>query len=116
MPIRAGAWKRAGGRRCDQLHIDVLTALLTELWPTVCGLAGGTPWGADALEAGDYVNTTYAHHGTRGSTLPKMPTGTVWKIGGEAPVSWNVRNNHGGGYSASPLTTTLPTASNQGPP
>ena len=59
----------------------------------VCGLAGGTPWGANALEAGDYVNTTYAHHGTRGSTLPKMPTGTVWKIGGEATVSWNVRNN-----------------------
>ena len=29
---------------------------------------------------------------------PPMPTGTVWKIGGEATVSWNVRNNHGGGY------------------
>lgn len=65
----------------------------------VCGFAGGTPWGADAPEAGDYTNTTYAQHGTRGSTLPKMPTGTVWKIGGEATVSWNVRNNHGGGYS-----------------
>ena len=52
----------------------------------------------------------------RGTDLPEMPTGTVWKIGGEAPVSWNVRNNHGGGYSASPLTTTRPTASNQGPP
>jgi len=65
----------------------------------VCGLAGGTPWGPNAPEAGDYVNTTYAHHGMRGSALPKMPTGTVWKIGGEATVSWNVRNNHGGGYS-----------------
>lgn len=26
-----------------------------------------------------------------------MPTGTVWKIGGNATVTWNVRNNHGGG-------------------
>ena len=52
----------------------------------VCGFAGGTPWGPNALEAGDYINTTYAHHGTRGSTLPKMPTGTVWKIGGTAEV------------------------------
>jgi len=65
----------------------------------VCGFAGGTPWGADAPEAGDYTNTTYAHHGMKGSELPKMPTGTAWKIGGEANVTWNVRNNHGGGYS-----------------
>lgn len=34
----------------------------------------------------------------KGTDLPKLPTGTVWKIGGEAEVSWNVRNNHGGGY------------------
>jgi len=65
----------------------------------VCGYAGGTPYGWDGPEAGDYVNTSYAHHGMAGSTLPKMPTGTVWKIGGEANVTWNVRNNHGGGYS-----------------
>jgi len=65
----------------------------------VCGFAGGTPWGANAPEEGVYVNTSFAHHGMRGSELPPMPTGTVWKIGGEANVTWNVRNNHGGGYS-----------------
>ena len=64
-----------------------------------CGLAGGTPWGADAPEEGVYINTTYAHHGMRGSTLLPMPTGAVWQIGGTATVSWNIRNNHGGGYS-----------------
>jgi len=65
----------------------------------VCGYAGGSPSGQDGPEAGDYINTTYAHHGMKGSDLPKMPTGTVWKIGGQATVTWNVRNNHGGGYS-----------------
>lgn len=64
-----------------------------------CGLAGGTPWGPDAPEAGFYTNTTFAHHGMNGTDLPPMPTGTVWKIGGTATVTWNVRNNHGGGYS-----------------
>lgn len=63
-----------------------------------CGLAGGTPWGADVAEEGVYKNTTYAHHGMKGTDLPKMPTGTVWTIGGEAVVSFNIRNNHGGGY------------------
>jgi len=53
----------------------------------VCGLAGGTPWGGAALEEGVYVNTTYAHHGMKGSTLPKLPTGTVWTIGGEATAA-----------------------------
>ena len=27
-----------------------------------------------------------------------MPTGIAWKIGGEATVTFNIRNNHGGGY------------------
>jgi hypothetical protein len=65
----------------------------------VCGYAGGSPFGPNGAEAGDYVNTTYAHHGMKGSDLPKMPTNTVWKIGGEATVTSNIRNNHGGGYS-----------------
>ena len=65
----------------------------------VCGYAGGTPWGPNVPEAGDYINTTLAHHGMRGTDLPQMPTGTIWKIGGVATVTWNVRNNHGGGYS-----------------
>ena len=45
-----------------------------------------------------WLRRRYAHHGMKGTDLPPMPTGTVWKIGGEAEVSWNVRNNHGGGY------------------
>eukprot|EP00039_Didymoeca_costata_P006387 m.89761 g.89761 ORF g.89761 m.89761 type:complete len:384 (+) comp13238_c0_seq2:20-1171(+) len=64
-----------------------------------CGLAGGTPWGPDVPEEGRYINTTHAHHGMKGSELPEMPTGTVWKAGGEAEVVWQIRFNHGGGYS-----------------
>lgn len=64
-----------------------------------CGLAGGWPWGNNGAEAGNYVNTTNAKHGQNGTTLPEMPTGVVWEIGAEAEVSWQVRNNHGGGYS-----------------
>lgn len=63
-----------------------------------CGLAGGTPWGPNVAEAGDYVNTTYAHHGMAGTDLPAMDTGVVWKAGGTAEVTWQIRNNHGGGY------------------
>eukprot|EP00041_Stephanoeca_diplocostata_P012818 m.215583 g.215583 ORF g.215583 m.215583 type:complete len:367 (+) comp19104_c0_seq1:91-1191(+) len=63
-----------------------------------CGLAGGTPWGPNVGEAGDYVNTTFAHHGMKGTDLPPMDTGVVWKIGGQAEVTWQIRNNHGGGY------------------
>ena len=64
-----------------------------------CGLAGGTPWGTWAPEWGNYVNTTYASHGDYGSkTLPEFPTSTVWKIGGEAEVIWQITANHGGGY------------------
>lgn len=66
---------------------------------SACGLAGGSPFGHDGAEAGNYMNTTHAGHGHNGSSLPAAPTGTVWKIGGEAEVSWQVRNNHGGGYA-----------------
>ena len=55
-----------------------------------CGLAGGTPWGPDVGEAGDYTNTSFAHHGTIGVTLPPMPTGVVWKRGGEGEVTVSV--------------------------
>ena len=64
-----------------------------------CGLAGGTPWGSDAPEEGRYKNTSFAHHGMKGTELPELPTGVQWKIGGEAEVTWQIRNNHGGGYS-----------------
>ena len=66
-------------------------------------LAGGTPWGADAPEEGKYVNTSFARHGDRGSvTLARLPdragAAPRWALGGEATVSWQIRNNHGGGY------------------
>ena len=67
-----------------------------------CGFAGGTPWGPNVPEEGVYTNTSFAHHGMRGTSLPKLPDGVPpakWTIGGEAEVAWNVRNNHGGGYS-----------------
>ena len=52
-----------------------------------CGLAGGTPWGADVAEAGDYINTTIARHGDCGSkVLPKSDAHTVWKIGEEVSL------------------------------
>ena len=33
----------------------------------------------------------------KGTDLPEMPTGTVWKAGGTADVAWQIRYNHGGG-------------------
>ena len=62
-----------------------------------CGLAGGTPWGGSSPEEGEYMNTSAAHHGMKGTDLPPLPTGVQWKIGGIAEVSWNVIFNHGGG-------------------
>jgi hypothetical protein len=62
-----------------------------------CGLAGGTPWGSNAPEEGQYYNTTHAHHGMRGTDLPPLHTGVEWKAGGEAEVVFAVRFNHGGG-------------------
>lgn len=63
-----------------------------------CGLAGGTPWGADVSEWGDYVNTSFAKHGDRGSELP--PTAlTTWERGSAVNVTWQITANHGGGYS-----------------
>mmetsp|Transcript_88930 Transcript_88930/g.167600 ORF Transcript_88930/g.167600 Transcript_88930/m.167600 type:complete len:381 (-) Transcript_88930:57-1199(-) len=64
-----------------------------------CGLAGGTPWAAEVGEAGVYTKTKYAHHGMNGTSLPPMDTGVKWTIGGAAEVTWQVENNHGGGYS-----------------
>jgi len=64
-----------------------------------CGLAGGTPWPQNVSEWGDYVPTKFAKHGDYGTkVLPKVRTGTVWKIGGEAETIWQIRANHGGGY------------------
>jgi len=75
----------------------------------VCGYAGGTPYSQDAPEAGDYLTTEYAHHGMKGSLLKELPTGTQWTIGATAEVTWDIRNNHGGGYSyrLCPATSNL---------
>ena len=62
-----------------------------------CGLAGGTPWVKMAPEEGQYLNTTHAHHGMTGTSLPPLDSGTVWKAGGEAEVVFAVKFNHGGG-------------------
>jgi len=67
--------------------------------PDACGLAGGTPWGGNAPEEGQYYNTTHAHHGMRGSDLPPLNTEVVWQAGGEAEVVFAVKFNHGGGYA-----------------
>lgn len=64
-----------------------------------CGLAGGTPWPEEVGEAGDYTKTKFAHHGMNGTQLQPMDTGVVWTIGLQAEVTWQVENNHGGGYS-----------------
>ena len=70
-----------------------------------CGLAGGTPWLPEVSEAGDYTNGTMlpqgypTHHGLNGTLLPPMDTGTQWKIGGTAEVTFTIENNHGGGYA-----------------
>ena len=58
-----------------------------------CGLAGGTPWGAAAPEEGEYLNTTFARHGMKGTDLPPLHNGVKWKIGSTAEVSWNIRFN-----------------------
>jgi len=63
-----------------------------------CGLAGGTPWGGDVAEWGEYHNTSLAHHGDQGSKLPEFPTGTIWKAGGTTEAIWQITANHGGGY------------------
>jgi hypothetical protein len=47
-----------------------------------------------------YTETIYAHHGLRGTDLPSLNgTEVQWTIGGQAEVSIQIENNHGGGYS-----------------
>lgn len=65
-----------------------------------CGFAGGTPWPPAVSEEGVYKTTRFAHHGMRGSELGPLPghVPPTWKLGSEVEVSWQIRNNHGGGY------------------
>ena len=75
-----------------------------------CGLAGGTPWGKNVSEWGDYTPTVYAKHGDYGTkVLPVQRTDAVWKAGDAVEVVWQIGANHGGGYSyrLCPLNETL---------
>ena len=58
-----------------------------------CGRAGGGPKPTGGK--GEYVNTKFAKFGQLGSTLPKIPSGAVWKAGAEVEARWSVRANHG---------------------
>jgi hypothetical protein len=75
-----------------------------------CGLAGGTPWAAPSPEEGRYYNTSFAHHGMKGTALKSLPRDVYqpekWTIGGTAEVSWNVWANHGGGCECRAHCTT----------
>lgn len=64
-----------------------------------CGQAGGkykqTPVGGDSV----FTTTKFATMGDLGShVLPKGPPTATWKAGQNAPVTWGIRYNHGGGY------------------
>ena len=66
-----------------------------------CGLAGGTPWGDDVSEWGEYASTTHAKHGDSGSKVLKKNATlgiSTWTIGQEVEVIWQITANHGGGY------------------
>ena len=87
-----------------------------------CGQAGGkfkqTPIGGDRSISSSYqlwvflmtmvtfftthsifTTTSLATMGDLGSkTLPKGPSMATWKTGQNAPVTWGMRYNHGGGY------------------
>ena len=60
-----------------------------------CGRAGGGPKVTSGK--GDYVTTEFAKLGQLGSTLPKQPSGAVWKAGSVVETRWSIRANHGGG-------------------
>jgi len=61
-----------------------------------CGRAGGGP--RPTAGKGEYVDTAFASFGQLGSTLPRMPSGAVWRAGSVVETMWAVRANHGGGY------------------
>lgn len=66
-----------------------------------CGLAGGSYSRQPGAEAGDYTKTVFAQHGDVGTQVLKPIPGytpPTYKIGGTAEVTWQIRNNHGGGY------------------
>lgn len=65
-----------------------------------CGIAGGrVPGQGPGGYGAQYVNTTHALLGDRGTMLPSIPSSVVWKSGSVQEVSWALQANHGGGYS-----------------
>ena len=89
-------------------HTHLLTARRYNPWrapgyaPVVdaCGQAGGkykqTPVGGDSF----FTTTKLATMGDLGSqVLPKGPAMATWMAGRNAPVTWGMRYNHGGGYA-----------------
>jgi len=58
-------------------------------------LGGTNTWGHHGAQ---YRKTEKAKQGDFGSSLPSLPSGTVWKSGTEVNVSWAITANHGGGY------------------
>ena len=66
-----------------------------------CGLAGGDFLRQNGAEAGDYKKTIYAQHGDAGTkVLKELPdyVPPTYQLGGTMEVTWQIRNNHGGGY------------------
>ena len=55
------------------------------------------PKTAQAELAHTRIPCRYASHGMRGVDLPPIPgyVPPVWTAGGEAEVTWQIRNNHG---------------------
>lgn len=61
-----------------------------------CGVAGGGP--RRVSTGSPFVDTVLARQGDLGTTLPRNPTGVVWRSGERTEVKLSVRANHGGGY------------------
>ena len=62
-----------------------------------CGVAGGRLPGQGAGTAGaDYMNTSNAKLGDKGSMLPPLTSGVVWTAGSVVDVAWTVKAFHGG--------------------
>jgi hypothetical protein len=62
-----------------------------------CGAAGGGPLRAST--GAPFVDNELVRQGNLGTTLPRNPTGVVWRSGERAEVKLSVRANHGGGWS-----------------
>ena len=62
-----------------------------------CGAAGGGPHRVST--GAPFVDNALVRQGDLGTTLPRNPTGVVWRKGSNVEVKLSVRANHGGGWS-----------------